>query len=310
MPTYTYTSGQLTTLTQGSLVDAYLLQNAGSSEDTDLVTFVSAFDPESQTYMSVNYHTAYAKVLEKAVLDKLDTAVVAGALTFGGFLTINNTTNPLTMNQLLGVTLGPDVDPNTVYTDHNNYFYQFTTDATYVITIAGTGTEYTIFNGTIVILNSTDSGTTWTLKFVDSPGDVSSNTLVPTPTSLGYSLNTPAGFISSTDQNISVAPGGSTGTYDVTLNVSNFSSAIESNVTSNVLGNFVANADLVNIIADLNTQLGGIYNALIVMNNMMANMNSTFFNGSGPYDMNLSSTTPYTSDPTASGIDQFPAGNV
>lgn len=272
---YTYLSGGSSSL-YGELVDAYLNKvKLNEVTDAESSTFLTKYvnDGGTESFMTVNYHVAYANVLEKAIQDSVSSGGGGGGssgtgIKFGGVLqlplnyTDGTNITALIIDSLVSPPTSLVLD-GTSFAEYNNTYWIFSNLDSVVPsirTVQVQNTPYVVQNMQAGILNSVDTGTTWTLSlFTNFNTSLGSESIgIDTTNGIALSLGI------TTDQNLTLNETEVNGEYTLDVNL------------PVLFGNLDAVPDT--SIDTLNTALETIYSSLNVIGQFMAavSANSTF----------------------------------
>ena len=301
--TYTYASGDLPAIKTGSLVDNFLVKYAtggteGATGNADAKTLVNLKDT---SYMAVNYHTLYSKILEQAISDSISSVTITGAITYGGTIDLNDTNHGAFATLTGGPgTLDPAVHANTLWIFNVS---SVTSQLSQTITLngGGAGNSYDVVdNETLILLyDAQDSGNLWKFQQTNTTTNLSSTSLdvveLPSNTTVDIHLTAGTGVkINDTTGAVSDANGSYTLSIDTATLVSP--------------GDFVTTADNTTTNNAINSALGAVFSRLQTITNMIENMNSTFYLGATPQDYVTLMDTDVNNPPstTSNGILLYP----
>lgn len=301
--TYTYVSGDLPAIKTGSLVDNFLLKYADGGSDgggnADAKTLV---DLKDTSYMAVNYHTLYSKILEQAISDSISSVTITDAITYGGTIDLNDTNNG-DFTTLTGgpETLDPAVHANTLWIFNVS---SVTSQLTQTITLngGGAGNSYDVVdNETLILLyDALDSGNLWKFQQTNTTTNLSSTSLdvveLPSNTTVDIHLTAGTGVL------INDASGlvqDANGSYTLSIDTATLVSP----------GDFITTGDNTTTNDAINSALAAVFSRLQTITNMIENMNSSFYISGSSVDyvtlMNTNVNNPLST--TTNGILLYPS---
>lgn len=301
--TYTYVSGDLPAIKTGSLVDNFLLKYADGGSDgggnADAKTLV---DLKDTSYMAVNYHTLYSKILEQAISDSISSVTITDAITYGGTIDLDDTNNG-DFTTLTGgpETLDPAVHANTLWIFNVS---SVTSQLTQTITLngGGAGNSYDVVdNETLILLyDALDSGNLWKFQQTNTTTNLSSTSLdvveLPSNTTVDIHLTAGTGVL------INDASGlvqDANGSYTLSIDTATLVSP----------GDFITTGDNTTTNDAINSALAAVFSRLQTITNMIENMNSSFYISGSSVDyvtlMNTNVNNPLST--TTNGILLYPS---